>query len=182
MALSRPAYAHPRSTSFPQWTTRAATENDLKTLARNLSVATEAELGAFSRYAPLSTLLMGLGRKPAPGELGQVVFVDTHNPSQPVALFDFKPVEGTDKTAMWACLSERINRSEALFSLTSYVRTILDLMSRTNPTISCFVDARNIDHQSWLEDLGFKLVETLPQFGHCELKFYHYERTNTHHV
>jgi hypothetical protein len=68
-------------------------------------------------------------------------------------------------------------QSESLPSLTDYVRHVLDHMPGSNPVMATYCDVRNIHHLAWLEDLGFKRVATLPQYGRLELPFHQLERT-----
>jgi hypothetical protein len=144
---------------------RAATEAAVRNIAHHLTHGSLQELDALSRFQPVSVLLQDMDRK--------FIVCDRSTPYAPVAVFDVAPVPGQPgKGAMWCGLTDKIAHSEWLWSFSGHVRSILNMLQRDYPTISTYVDARNVQHKNWLEAVGFNHVETLPQYGRKEMKFH----------
>lgn len=159
----------PSLLSHPTWGFRSACEADMRYIAPRLTREAKDEIDALSKFQPVSVLLKDMSHK--------AVFIDAGNPNQPVALFEIHPTDTGNGYAFWSALTDSVAASSHFWSLTEYARTALNqLQSRLYPTLTTFVDARNVRQIGWLESVGFNHVEDVPQYGRKELPFKIYKR------
>ena len=155
----------------PLWQMRAASEPDMRWLAPRLTRASLREMEALSKFQPISTLLKDMDRK--------MVIVDSRNPSQPVAVLEAVPVAGTTGATYWSAITEKVVGSDAYWDFTLYANTILTGFTRQYSSLSTYVDVCNVQHINWLERIGFRHVEDVPQHGYKGLPFKLYRRSSS---
>jgi len=172
------AYANnlrrPEPASEPLWETKVATYADMQWLAPRLTFGSLDEIEALSKFQPVSVLLKDIERKR--------VMINPNNPTQPVAVFEVSPIPGQDGAAFWAALTDSVTASSWFWSFTHHAGSILNLLNRSHPSLSTYVDARNVQHIHWLERIGFNHVEDIPQYGRKELPFKLFSRTASAYV
>jgi len=164
----------PRSTIEPAWIVRSATEDDARKLGHGLAKGCYEEIIATTKFQPISVLLKDYQNK--------AVIADERKPSKAVAMIEVTPITARKSAAVWVGLTEEIISSEWFFSFTDYAHKVLEVLTGDKPALLTYVDARNIRKILWLERVGFKLVEELPQYGHKELPFKLYKRTKARNV
>ena len=169
MALPKPRYTLPETSSYPTWEAKAATEADMRWIAPRLTAGAIDEIAATSKFQPISALLMDLPNK--------TVISDNRRPNQPDAILYVLPDEGKPTAGFWCATTERLAESEWLWSFGAYATSIIDHFNSLHPTLHCAVDARNLRHVELVERLGFKLFASVPQFGLKDLPFHFFKRS-----
>lgn len=154
----------PTPTTQPTWEMRSATEADMRYIAPRLTQASAEEIAAVSKFAPLSVLLQNMDRKG--------VIADRRNPTRPVAVLETTPVQGQPgHAAYWSALTDDLVTSDWFWTFTDHAQAIINHLQRLYPTLSTYVDARNVRQIGWLQSVGFEIVERIPQYGRKELPF-----------
>ena len=164
----------PRPTLEPAWAIRSATEADCRKLGHELAKGCYEEIVATTKFQPISVLLRDFHKK--------AVIVDSRKPSKAVAVLEVSPIPDRKAAALWIGLTEEIIASEWYWSFTAYASPALALLQADHHSLLTYVDVRNIRKSMWLERVGFKLVEELPQYGYKELPFKLYKRTKARNV
>jgi len=139
----------------------------MRWLAPRLASGSLDELSAVSHFQPVSILLKDRDRK--------AVVVEKAKPSQPLMVFDIAPVVEKPLVVLWAALSDRPIGETA----SAYANGFLNCVNDTYPEILTHVDARNVRHIAFLENVGFTRTGELPNHGRKQLKFYAYTRTGS---
>lgn len=100
--------------------------------------------------------------------------------STPVCMFGAAAVSPLSKRGIpWFLASTRLERHRKPFLRHS--RAQLDVMATDFPTLSNWVDARNLAAIRWLKWLGFTLYPAVP-FGPFGFPFHPFELRKQHHV